>query len=452
MVERDLQDIKEEGVLRAIMVYSETSYFLYRGQPMGFEYELLTRLADEWGVDLEIIPAEDLGQLINMLNRGEGDLIAHGLTITKPRQQYIDFSNYLYLTKQVLVQRKPENWRQQKRHQIQQSMISDPIELIGDTVAVRLSSAYYGRLQNLEQEIGGDIYIDTLPGKLSTGRIIKKVVKQEIEYTVADDNIAEINSAYYPSLHVETPISFSQRAAWAVRKNSPELKAELDKWVDSMRKEVDYYVIYNRYFENKRDFRARIESEFYSEASGKISRYDNLVKQYADSLDWDWRFLSSLIYQESQFDPNAHSWAKAKGLMQLMPATARELGVSNRSNPQQNLEGGTAYLAQLYDRWASIPDSTQRIKFTLASYNCGYHHVVDAQRLTEAQGGDPDQWDGHVEDYLLKLSYPRYYNKEEIEYGYVRGLEPVTYVDQIFKRYEHYRQLIPASTAAKVAT
>ncbi|HKK78400.1 MAG TPA: transporter substrate-binding domain-containing protein, partial [Phaeodactylibacter sp.] len=276
MVERDLQDIKEEGVLRAIMVYSETSYFLYRGQPMGFEYELLTYLADEWDVELEIIPAEDLNQLISMLNRGEGDLVAHGLTITKPRQQYVDFSKYLYLTKQVLVQRKPENWRQQKRHQIQQSMISDPIELIGDTVAVRLSSAYYDRLQNLEQEIGGDIYIDTLPGKLSTGRIIKKVVNQEIEYTVADDNIAEINSAYYPSLHVETPISFSQRAAWAVRKNSPELKAELDKWVDSMRKEVDYYVIYNRYFEDKREFRARVESEFYSEESGKISRYDNL--------------------------------------------------------------------------------------------------------------------------------------------------------------------------------
>lgn len=445
MVERDLEDIKEEGVLKVIMVYSETSYFLYRGQPMGFEYELLTRLAEEWGVELEVIPAENLDELISMLNRGEGDVIAHGLTITKPRQQYIDFTNYLYLTKQVLVQRKPDNWRQQKRHEIQQELISDPIELIGDTVSVRLASSYYDRLQNLEQEVGGDIYIDTVAGYLSTGRIIKKVVNQEIEYTIADDNIAEINSAYYPSLNVETPVSFSQRAAWAVRKNAPELRTALNKWVDSMRKEVDYYVIYNRYFENKRDFRARVESEFYSQEGGKISPYDKLIKEYADSLDWDWRFLSSLVYQESQFDPNARSWAKAKGLMQLMPATARELGVQNRSNPKQNLSGGTAYLAALYERWEAIPDSIQRIKFTLASYNCGYHHVVDAQRLARMQDKDPNRWDENVENALLKLSYPNYYNKDEMEYGYVRGIEPVTYVEQIFERYEHYRQLIPLS-------
>lgn len=445
MVERDLADIKAEGVLRAIMVYSETSYFLYRGQPMGFEYELLNLLAEEWGVALEIIPAGNIDELISMLNRGDGDLIAHGLTITKPRQQYVDFSKYLYLTKQVLVQRKPENWRQKKQHQIQQALVSDPIELIGDTVSVRLTSSYYDRLQNLEQEIGGDIHIDTVPGDLSTGRIIKKVVNQEIDYTVADDNIAEINSAYYPSLNVETAISFSQRAAWAVRKNSPVLKKALNQWVDSMRKEVDYYVIYNRYFENKRDFRARVDSEFYSEESGKISQYDDLVKQYADSLDWDWRFLSSLIYQESQFDPRAQSWAKAKGLMQLMPATAKELGVRDRSNPEQNLSGGTDYLIQLYEKWSSVPDSTQRLKFTLAAYNCGYYHVVDAQRLAEEDGNDPHWWDEQVENYVLKLSYPKYYNKDVVEYGYVRGIEPVTYVKQIFERYEHYRQLIPKS-------
>jgi len=389
MVDRDLEAIQESGVLRAITVYSETSYFLYRGQPMGFEYELLTRLADHLDVRLEIVPAYDLNELIDMLNRGEGDLIAHGLTITKPRKQYIDFTNYLYLTKQVLVQRKPEDWRQQKLHEIERTLISDPIELIEDTVSVRLASSYYDRLKNLEQEIGGDIHIDTVSGDLSTGRIIKKVVEGDLEYTVADDNIAEINSAYYPILDVSTPISFSQRAAWAVRKNAPDLRQALNSWIDDMRQMTDYYVIYNKYFENKRAFRARIESEFFSEAGGKISRYDSVVKQFSDSLNWDWRFLSALIYQESQFNPSATSWAKAKGLMQLMPATARELGVSDRSDPVDNLKGGTVYLQELYDRWASIPDSVQRVKFTLASYNCGYQHVVDAQDLAKKYDKNP---------------------------------------------------------------
>jgi membrane-bound lytic murein transglycosylase F len=446
LVERDLEEIKSSGVLRAIMVYSETSYFLYRGQPMGFEYELLTRLAEELGVELEIIPAFNLDELINMLNRGEGDLIAHGLTITQPRKQYIDFSSYLFLTKQVLVQRKPEDWRQQKLHEIEQQLVSDPIELIEDTVSVRLSSSYFDRLQNLEQEIGGNIYIDTVSGDLSTGRIIKKVVTGDLEYTVADDNIAEINSAYYPILDVSTPISFSQRAAWAVRKNSPQLLQVLNKWIEDMREQTDYYVIYNRYFKNKRAFRTRIESEFYSEAGGKISRYDSVVQRFSDTLGWDWRFLSALIYQESQFNPSATSWAKAKGLMQLMPATARELGVTDRSNPEDNLEAGTTYLYELYQRWESIPDSVQRVKFTLASYNCGYQHVVDAQQLAEKYEKDPGIWDNNVETFVKRLSYPKYYNDPVVDYGYVRGIEPVTYVDQIFQRFEHYQKLIPESS------
>lgn len=446
MVARDLEDIKESGVLRAITVYSETSYFLYRGQPMGFEYELLTRLADHLGVALEIIPADNLNELINMLNRGEGDLIAHGLTITKPRKQYIDFTKYLYLTKQVLVQRKPKDWRNWKLHEIEQSLISDPIELIEDTVSVRLASSYFDRLQNLEQEIGGNIYIDTVAGNLSTGRIIKKVVNGTLDYTVADDNIAEINSAYYPILDVSTPISFSQRAAWAVRKNAPELLQALNQWVEGMRQQTDYYVIYNKYFKNERGFRARIESNFFSEAGGKISRYDSIVKQFSDSLNWDWRFLSALIYQESQFNPSATSWAKAKGLMQLMPATARELGVADRSDPADNLEGGTEYLQELYQRWESIPDSVQRIKFTLASYNCGYQHVVDARKLAGKYGKDSDIWDKHVETFVKRLSYPKYYNDPVVDYGYVRGIEPVTYVDQIFERFAHYQKLIPESS------
>ncbi len=447
-IERDLDRIRKDGVLKAITVYSETSYFIYRGRPMGFEYELLKRLAGQLGVRLEIVEAQNLDEMVSMLNRGEGDLIAHGLTITKSRKAFVDFTKYLYLTQQVLVQRKPDNWRQKKLHEIQKELIQDPIELIKDTVSVRVASSYYERLQNLEEEVGGDIYIDTIPGTYSTGRIIKQVVEGAIDYTVADENIAEINSAYYPDLHVETPVSFSQRTAWAVRQNSPELLAAIDEWITEMREEVDYYVIYNRYFENKRSFRARVESEFYSLETGKISPYDPLIKQYAGNLGWDWRFVSSIVYQESQFDPRARSWARARGLMQLMPATARELGVRDRTDPQQNLRAGTTYLGQLWERWSSIPDSTQRLKFTLASYNCGYHHVLDAQRLTEKYGGTPQQWDDQVAKYVLKLSYPKYYNDEAVDYGYVRGIEPVTYVRQIFERFEHYKRVMPLEREA----
>jgi len=448
-ITRDLEDIKEDGVLKAIMVYSGTSYFIYRGQLMGYEYELLQRLTEDLGVELEIVMANDINEVINMLNRGEGDIVAHALTVTQRRQQFVRFMDYLYLTRQVLVQRKPDNWRQMKMHEIEKEIITDPIELIGETVSVRRNSAYYSRLVNLQQEVGGEIELDTLPGSFSTQKAIKQVVDKKIDYTVADNNVAELNSSYYPILHVETPVSFSQRVSWAVRKNSPELHEAMNDWVGRMRDNVDYYVIYNKYFKNTRSFRQRITSEFSSENEGQISPYDSIVKKHARRIDWDWRLLSSVIYQESGFSPRRKSWAGATGLMQLMPGTARELGVTDVTNPSQNIRGGATYLNQMWNRWESIPDSAQRLKFTLASYNCGYSHVVDAQRLAEKYDANPKVWDDNVETYVLNLMYPQYYNDEVVRYGYAMGQEPVNYVRQILRRYEHYEKLLPSEEIAE---
>jgi membrane-bound lytic murein transglycosylase F len=447
-ISRDIEQIKNDGVLKAIMIYSSTSYFLYRGQPMGYEFELLQRLADHLDVKLEIVLAHDLNDLINMLNRGEGDIIAHGLTMTQRRQQFVHFMDYLYLTRQVLVQKKPDNWRQMKLHEIDKELISDPIELIGKTVSVRRNTSYYSRLMNLQQEIGGKINVDTVDGSYSTQKIIKMVVDGEIKYTVADNNIANLNASYYPILNVETPVSFSQRIGWAVRKNSPGLLKMLNQWVQEMRDEVDYYVIYNKYYKNTRSFRQRISSDFYSQNTGKISSYDTIVKQHASRIGWDWRLISSVIYQESGFQPSEQSWAGARGLMQLMPATASELGVTDITDPRQNIKGGTTYLNQMWNRWETIPDSTQRLKFTLASYNCGYSHVVDAQRLAEKYDAQTKIWDQNVEEYLLNLMYPEYYNDEVVRYGYVMGEEPVNYVTQILERYDHYKQLLPPGDPA----
>jgi membrane-bound lytic murein transglycosylase F len=439
---KTLQKIKKEGKLTALTTYSGTSYFLYRGQPMGFEYELLQRFADHLGVELEIVISQNIDSLLIELNIGEIDLVAHGITITSDRKEEVNFTDYLYLTHQVLVQRKPENWRRMSWSAIEKELVHDAIELIGDTVSVRQNSSYLQRLQNLSKEIGGEIHIDTLPGHLSTDRIIKMVVDGEIKYTVADDNIAGINASYYHILDIDVPISFSQRIAWAVSQKSPELLVAVNSWLKEMKDDVDYYVIYNKYFKNRRNFRQRIQSDFYSLSNNNISRYDELIKKYAGSIGWDWRLIASLIYQESGFDPQASSWAGAGGLMQIMPSVAEELGVENRSDPEQSIRGGTKFLEQLWNNFEEVEDSVQRIKFTLASYNCGYYHVLDAQKLAEMNNFDKYRWDDNVAEMILELSYPENYNKPGIKYGYVRGIEPYTYVEQIYERYDHYRQFI----------
>ena len=442
LTKRDLPKIKEQGKLKALVTYSATSYFLYRGQPMGYEYELLQRMGESLGLDIDIEVTKDLDQMIEQLNNGKVDLIAHGLTITTERKQKAAFTDYLYLTQQVLVQKKPDNWRKLSWAETQKSLIHDAIELIGDTVSIRKNSSYFNRIKNLSREIGGVIHIDTLDGNLSTDEIIKMVVDGKIKYTIADENLAKINASYYPILNIDVPVSFSQRIAWAVRENSPKLKNALNKWIKKERKNAEYYVIYNKYFKNSRDFRRRVKSDFYSLNNQQISRYDELIKQNAGKLNWDWRLLASLIYQESRFKPKAQSWAGAKGLMQMMPATAKEMGVKNRTNPEDNLRGGAKYLKYLYSRFDDITDSVQRIKFTMAAYNCGYYHVRDAQKLAEKKKLNTTKWDKNVEEMILALSYPKNYNLDFIEYGYVRGIEPYNYVNQIFKRYSHYQKFI----------
>jgi len=441
-VKKDLTTHIKEGKLKASTTYSATSYFLYKGQTMGFEYELLQHFAEYLDVELEIIVANDIDNLIDNLNNGKVDLMAHGLTITSERQQQVAFSKYIYLTHQVLVQKKPDNWRKMKLHQIDKVLIQDAIELEGKTVSVREKTGYYNRLQNLSEEIGGEIKIEKLDGSLTTEEIIKMVADGKIEYTIADENIASLLASTYPKLDVRVPISLSQKSAWAVRLNSPELLEKLNSWLKEFKKKSEYNVIYNKYFKHKREFRRRVKSEFYSLNSNSISEYDDLIKMESEKLGWDWRLLSALIYQESQFKIHAKSWVGAGGLMQMMPATAKEMGVKNRFNPEDNLAGGTKYLKILYNRFDKITDETQRIKFTMASYNCGYEHVKDAQRLAKEKGLDSLKWDSNVEEMIVALSNTKNYNNPIIKFGYVRGIEPYTYIRQIFERYEHYQNFI----------
>ncbi|MFH4968904.1 transporter substrate-binding domain-containing protein [Gaetbulibacter sp. M240] len=441
-IDWDLKDIKKLGKIRALTVYSATTYFLYKGRPMGYEYELLKRFAEHLGLELELIVVQNIDELFEKLNNGEGDIIAHGLTITKERKKEVAFTDYLYLTKQVLVQKKPDNWRTMHWHKLENAMVHDAIELLNDTVHIRANSAYKERIQNLSEELGGPIHIKELPGELSTDQIIQNVAQGEYEYTISDYNIASIMEANFPVLDISVPVSFSQRIAWVTRLSSPDLLKATNKWLKTMKRKVDYNVIYNKYFKNKKAFRSRAKSQFYSLNKNQISPYDKILKNYSKTLNWDWLLLTSQVYQESRFDPKDKSWANAEGLMQIMPATAKDLGVTDPTDPEQSIRGGTKYLKQIWSNFEKVTDSIQRIKFTLASYNCGLYHVIDAQRLALKKGLDPEKWDDNVELMILELSKPKMYNDPVVKYGYVRGIEPYNYVIQIFERYELYKQVI----------
>ncbi|NMM49595.1 MltF family protein [Marinigracilibium pacificum] len=440
VVNLDLPTIKRRGVLRAVVDNSSTGYFIYRGKPMGYEYELLQRLADDLDIHLEIKISPSIEEAFKMLNSGKVDIIAYNLSITKERKKYATFTEYHSIERQVLVQRKPDNWRKLKWHQTENILVRDPLDLIGKEVYVRNSSAYLSRLQNLSEELGDDIFIVEADKDMTTEDLIRKVAEGEIDYTVADENMAKVNATYYPDIDVETAVSFPQRISWAVRKNADSLESSINQWVRKMRKTNDYHVIYRKYFENPKYNRKWVKSDYASFSSEKLSPFDQSFKENAVKMGWDWLLLASVAYQESRFDPNVTSWAGAHGLFQLLPETAKEYGVTNTFDPEQNIKAGASHLKWLDEYWAErVSDSTERKKFVLASYNIGQGHILDARRLARKYGADPQKWEDNVEKYLLLKSQQDYYQDKVVKYGYCRGTETVAYVREIMKLYEQYQ-------------
>lgn len=443
LVAVDLDAIVKRGVLTALVDNNSYSYFIYKGRSMGYEYELLKLFADHLKVDLKIKLISGVENGIEQLNSGEGDVLAFPLTITKERTQYVNFTRPLFNSYQVLVQRKPENWRSLSSDQINESVIRNTADLIGKEVHVMKSSSFAMRLKHLSSEIGGDIIVKEDSALAESESLIKQVAVGAIDFTVADHPIAMVNSTYYPDLDVSTIVSLPQQIAWATRKNSPKLLEATNKWLIKIKKESTFMVIYNRYFKSPRTSLHRVMSDYSSLGGNKISRYDELIKTGAKKLNWDWRLLAAVVYQESKFVNNDESWAGARGLMQLMPETAKQFGATNPDNPAQNIKAGVNYLKYLDKFWSKgVQDRDERLKFVLASYNVGLSHIIDAKKLAEKHGKNPKLWEDNVEYYLLKKSETQFFRDPVTVAGYCKCEEPVNYVKNVLETFEEYKQHI----------
>lgn len=428
----DLQLIKDSDELVVLTLYSSTSFFIYRGQDMGFQYELSEQFAKSLGVKLKVKVARNVQDLIEKLLAGEGDLIAYNLPITNEWKDSLIYCGEEVITHQVIVQRAGGRIKP----------LTDVTELIGKDVYVK-PGKYYDRLVNLDKELGGGIHIHKVTNdSITVEDLITQVSQGKIPYTVADNDIARLNTTYYPNLNIDLSISFDQRASWAVRKDSPQLAAAADKWHKENMTSPAYTASMKRYFEISK---AIPHSPILSLREGKISHFDHLFKKYAPEIDWDWRLLASLAYTESNFDTTAVSWAGARGLMQLMPATARAMGVppGKEQDAEESIKAAVKYIAATTRSFSKIPKE-ERINFVLASYNSGIGHVLDAMALAEKYGKDKYVWRDNVENFILLKSNEEYFTDPVCKNGYFRGIETYNFVRDITARYEQYKKKIKA--------
>lgn len=433
----DLPAILQKGVIKATTDYNSTNYFVYRGQPMGFHLEMLRMFSQHIGVELELFVSNDLDENFSCLMAdGECDIIAMDLTVTRDRKNLFDFTAPHSQTRQVLVQRRPENWYRMRSSEIEDNLVRSQLDLAGKTIYVQKNSAHIIRLKNLMDEIGDTLYIVEVDQESEL--LIERVANGEIEFTVSDEHVAQVNQTYYANIDIQTPLSFSQNLSWAVRHDTPLLKAAIDEWMNEFTKTRQYANLYAKYFQNPRSS-LMAKSPYHSLGGGNISVFDDYFKRYSDIVGWDWRLIASMAFQESRFNNDAVSWAGAFGIMQLMPNTASMYNVVPSSAPVENILAGVKYLNWIDRRLQDIiTDDEERVKFVLASYNVGIGHVLDARRLAEKYGKDPNVWKDNVDYFVLNKSKPKYYLDPVVQHGYARGAEPYNYVTEVIERFEHY--------------
>lgn len=430
----DLQDIKKRKVLRMLTRNNAATYFLWRGELMGFEYELVKRFAKRIGVRLEVIVVPDRKSLLTWLKEGRGDLVAASITIPESEQAKNRFPELSY-------SRPYDKVRELVVGRSNEKDITQFSELSGRTFHVRKSGSYWERLQSLKRD-GVEIKIQAVPESEETEEILAKVADGQYDLTLSDSHILDIELTWRDDIRGIFEFGKEISHGWVVRRSSPALLAEVNKYLKQEYRGLFYNMISAKYFEKPKTIAKRLEERVDSSANGKLSPYDDYVKEVAQQYNFDWRLVTAQMYQESRFNPKAKSWAGALGLMQIMPRTARELGVKNLKDPMHSIEAGVKYLDWLRERFEPELSVRDRMWFTLAAYNAGPGHVHDARRLARQMGWSSTRWFDNVERAMLLLSKRKYAKKAN--FGYVRGSEPVKYVRNIHDRFEAYVKLTEA--------
>ena len=422
----DLPEIRRQGVLRIITRNNAATFFLWRGEQMGFEYELLREFAKRHGLHVEVVIAPQHASLFEMLERGAGDIAAASLPIDGPLHvpgvAMTRPVNYVY---DYLVARHDDD------------TILGLDDLTGRMVTVRRSSAHWRTLEQL-REAGLKLDIDAAPEDAETETLIAAVGEGRLDLTMAASHVLDIELGYRTDVRKAFTLRGPVALGWAVRGENTKLLAALNEFLAKEYRGLFFNVVYHKYFENPiRMQRHRKDRVDHEQAEG-LSPYDALIRREATTYGFDWPLIVAQMYQESRFNRKARSPAGALGLMQFMPRTAREFGVGDPHDPEQAIRGGVAYLAWLHSRFE--PDLTvkDRIWFALAAYNAGFGHVRDARQLAVELGLDPDRWFDNVEEAMRRLSKRAYYRNAA--FGYVRGHEVVKYVREIRERYRSYLQ------------
>ncbi|MDE5997861.1 MAG: transglycosylase SLT domain-containing protein [Muribaculaceae bacterium] len=437
-IELDGMHIELPDTLKVGMLNSPTTYFDYRGTPMGYDYELMSRFSKFYGLQFKVVVGGTISEMIEWLDEGKIDIVASPVPVTSEFQDRALLCGPRNVSSQVLVQR---------NNQHKDSIVGDVTDLVGREVTVQNDSKYFYRMQNLNEEIGGGIKITTLSkDTISDDDLLSMVWKGALPLTVVDSDVAEAALSYYPGLDISVKISLDQYSRWAVAPDAKGIANALDRWFADEKDNVSE--VYSKYYRlSKMEFFETLPDGFedirnMTFANGQISPYDGIFKAAGKKSGLDWRLIAAIAYVESHFDADVRSWAGALGIMQVMPRTASSHGYRPEEmlNPVKCVDVAVKTLSELNTMFENkVTDLTERENFILASYNSGPGHILDAIALAGKYGLNPQKWNDNVEAAAIMKSKPIYYRDPVVKNGYFRGKETVNFVRKVQAVYSYFK-------------
>ncbi|WP_447886148.1 membrane-bound lytic murein transglycosylase MltF [Serratia fonticola] len=412
-----LEAIKARGELRVSTLNSPLTYFTTPQGPSGLDYELAKSFANYLGVKLMVIPHQNINDLFDDLDDDNADILAAGLIYNRDRLSRASTGPAYYSVSQQLVYRlgttRPKSFAD-----------------IKGKLAVASGSAHVSTLKQLKQSKYPDLSWEA-SSDMTSKELLEQVADGKLDYTIGDSVTIALLQRIHPQLAVAFDITDEEPVTWYLkRSNDDSLYAALLDFYSQRVEDGTLARLEEKYLGHVGSFDYVDTKTFLSAIDSVLPTFRSLFEKYASEIDW--KLLAAIAYQESHWNPQATSPTGVRGLMMLTRATADGLGVTDRLDPEQSIQGGALYLQRLM---AKVPDTVpedERIWFALAAYNMGWGHMLDARKLTKNQQGNPDSW-VDVKQRLPMLSQKRYY--PSLTYGYARGREAYNYVENI-RRYQ----------------
>ncbi|MEE9357338.1 MAG: membrane-bound lytic murein transglycosylase MltF [Sedimenticolaceae bacterium] len=415
-----VEKIKDEGLLLVITRNSPTTYYKDKEGQKGLEYELVEMFAEELGVEVKYIIPDSFDEILPMIIQGEAHFAAAGLAITEKRELLVKFTpTYQQITQQLIYR---AGTKRPKK-------ITDTF---GKTLEILAGSSHSEELLKLKKQYPELEWVEQK--ELESQELLYLVKEQVIDYTIADSNELALSRRYYPELKSAFDLSKPNSLAWAFpHAEDTSLYDAAKGFINKIKENGKLDQIIERYYGYVERLGFVDTRTFERHMLQRLPTLIPFFKKAADETGLEWELLAAIGYQESHWNAEAVSPTGVKGIMMLTKATAKQLKVEDRTDPEQSIMGGARYVRVVEKKIPKRIQNPDRLWLSLAGYNVGFGHLEDARILTQRSGGDQDKW-ADIKQHLPLLTQKKHY--KTVKHGHARGREPVTYVDNIRSYYD----------------